>query len=138
MRFNASRCALNGTPAPRLQLCSGDEGARTKPSSAHARKEAEMGYDYMGIVIQETKAAKGVYLLPPVSCGLRVFTYVCFLICGVYESGRITFSVLLSTPRGGLRPVCHPVGCAPHLGRDGFSGYMVQTRNASVLANSGW
>jgi hydrophobic/amphiphilic exporter-1 (mainly G- bacteria), HAE1 family len=93
MRYNLFRSAqINGSAAPGYS----SNQAMTALEQVFAQTmPAEMGYDYLGISFQEKKAQQGVP--PAVIFGLSLL-FVFLILSALYESWKLPFSVLLSTP----------------------------------------
>ena len=93
MHYNLYKCAqLNGSAAP------GYSSAQAMKALEEVFRETmprEMGYDYMGMSFQEKKAQEGVSAA--VIFGLSML-FVFLILAALYESWRLPFSVLLSTP----------------------------------------
>lgn len=93
MHYNLYKCAqLNGSSAP------GYSSAQAMTALEEVFKETmpvEMGYDYMGMSFQEKKAQEGVSA--SVIFGLSLL-FVFLILAALYESWKLPFSVLLSTP----------------------------------------
>src|ERR1044071_6185681 len=93
LRYNLYRSAqLNGSAAPGYSSAQASKAleevfAQTMPS--------EMGFDYLGISLQEKKAQQGVS--PSAIFGLS-FLFVFLILAALYESWSLPFSVLLGTP----------------------------------------
>ncbi|MBN9418010.1 MAG: efflux RND transporter permease subunit [Candidatus Eremiobacteraeota bacterium] len=93
MHYNLYKCAqLNGSAGP------GYSSAQAMKALEEVFKETmpvEMGYDYMGMSFQEKKAQEGVSA--SVIFGLSLL-FVFLILAALYESWKLPFSVLLSTP----------------------------------------
>ena len=93
MRYNLYRSAqIIGSAAP------GYSSAQAMSALEHVFAETmppEMGYDYMGMSVQEKKAQEGVP--PSVIFGFSLLV-VFLILAALYESWSLPFSVLLSTP----------------------------------------
>src|SRR5213595_2845702 len=93
MRYNLYRSAqVIGSAAP------GYSSAQATAALEEVFKETmppEMGYDYLGISLQEKKAQTGV---PPSLIFGFSLLFVFLVLAALYESWSLPFSVLLSTP----------------------------------------
>ncbi|MBX3169537.1 MAG: multidrug efflux RND transporter permease subunit [Candidatus Eremiobacteraeota bacterium] len=93
MHYNLYKCAqLNGSASP------GYSSAQAMKALEEVFREtmpSEMGYDYMGMSFQEKKAQQGVSA--SVIFGLSLL-FVFLILAALYESWKLPFSVLLSTP----------------------------------------
>jgi len=93
MHYNLYKCAqLNGSAAP------GYSSAQAMKALEEVFRETmprEMGYDYSGMSFQEKKAQEGVSAT--VIFGLSLL-FVFLILAALYESWKLPFSVLLSTP----------------------------------------
>jgi HAE1 family hydrophobic/amphiphilic exporter-1 len=93
MRYNLFRSAqINGSAAPGY---SSNQAMAALEQVFAQTMPAEMGYDYLGISFQEKKAQQGVP--PAVIFGLSLL-FVFLILSALYESWKLPFSVLLSTP----------------------------------------
>ncbi len=93
MRYNLYRSAqINGSAAP------GFSSAQAMAALEEVFEQTmprEMGYDYLGMSYQEKKAQEGVP--SSVIFGFSVL-FVFLILAAMYESWKLPFSVLLSTP----------------------------------------
>ncbi|MFN8608922.1 MAG: efflux RND transporter permease subunit [Vulcanimicrobiota bacterium] len=93
MHYNLYKCAqLNGSAAPGY---SSAQAMKALEEVFHETMPSEMGYDYMGMSFQEKKAQEGVSA--GVIFGLSLL-FVFLILAALYESWKLPFSVLLSTP----------------------------------------
>ena len=93
MHYNLYKCAqLNGAAAPGF---SSAQAMKALEEVFQETMPVEMGYDYMGMSFQEKKAQEGVSA--SVIFGLSLL-FVFLILAALYESWKLPFSVLLSTP----------------------------------------
>ena len=93
MHYNLYKCAqLNGAAAPGY---SSAQAMKALEEVFHETMPVEMGFDYMGMSFQEKKAQEGVSA--SVIFGLSLL-FVFLILAALYESWKLPFSVLLSTP----------------------------------------
>jgi HAE1 family hydrophobic/amphiphilic exporter-1 len=93
MHYNLYKCAqLNGSAKPGY---SSAQAMKALEEVFHETMPVEMGYDYMGMSFQEKKAQEGVSA--SVIFGLSLL-FVFLILAALYESWKLPFSVLLSTP----------------------------------------
>ena len=93
MHYNLYKCAqLNGSAKPGY---SSAQAMQALEQVFHETMPVEMGYDYMGMSFQEKKAQEGVSAT--VIFGLSLL-FVFLILAALYESWKLPFSVLLSTP----------------------------------------
>ena len=93
MRYNLYRSAqINGSAAPGFSSAQAMAALEDVFDKTMPR---EMGYDYLGMSFQEKKAQEGIP--SSVIFGFSVL-FVFLILAAMYESWKLPFSVLLSTP----------------------------------------
>jgi HAE1 family hydrophobic/amphiphilic exporter-1 len=93
MHYNLYQCVqINGNTKPGF---SSDQAMKALEEVFAETMPAGMGFDYMGMSFQEQKAAQGVS--PNVIFGFSIL-FVFLILAALYESWKLPFSVLLSTP----------------------------------------
>ena len=93
MRFNLYRAAqIQALPAPGY---SSAQAMRALEEAFTQTMPHDMGYDYLGMSFQESRAQQGI---SPIAIFCISFLFVFLILAALYESWSLPFSVLLSTP----------------------------------------
>lgn len=92
-RYNLYRFAqINGAAAVGY---SSDQALMALEETFHQTMPKEMGFDYIGMAFQETKAKQGI---PASVVFATSLVFVFLILAALYESWSLPFSVLLGTP----------------------------------------